>query len=165
MKLDSKLVKSFVNSFTPDYTLTNAYMTKLSSCNGPITPPLCQTMFEPIINICGNNKIQIPESLCTDAEDGNTRNLMLSMTHSNERPLAEIDWISFEQETQTISLFLTRTEALDYERNPLQLRLRATDSSGLSAITSISLKLHIPVDPKYIFKFEYSLSSANAYSN
>ena len=89
---------------------------------------------------CSLFYFHIPENVFADEEDGNTRNLLLSLHFDNGAIVGSTSWLQLNSNLQTLYGFLKASDdTLSNSDNSFLYKLRATDSSGLIAETLFSI--------------------------
>ena len=68
------------------------------------------------------------------------------------------NWIVLNKISQIIVINPTRTEALNFQTSPFNVTLTAIDKTGLTAFITVQILLVIPLQPKYSFTFQYTIS-------
>ena len=105
-----------------------------------------------IINVsyCSSFFFQVPSNLFLDQEDGDTRNLTLSLWNKNETPLGISSWLQLDSTLQVLYGYLKVSDNALADKNKMfHYEIKATDSSGLTANAPISIK--IPEKPPMVF--------------
>ena len=99
---------------------------------------------------CSLFYFQIPENVFADKEDGNTRNLTLSLYFDNGTLVGSTSWLQLDSILQTLYGFLKASDdTLTKSENSFLYKLRATDSSGLIAETLFSIT--VPDKPPEVY--------------
>ena len=93
---------------------------------------------------------RIPEYVFVDKEDGSTRNLSLSLHFEDGTLVDPTSWMQLDVNLQTLYGYLKVSDnALSNSNKSFNYKLRATDSSGLTAETSFSIT--IPSNPPEVY--------------
>ncbi|XP_065654318.1 uncharacterized protein LOC105844463 isoform X3 [Hydra vulgaris] len=98
-------------------------------------------------SFCGINTFQIPQNAFMDVEDGDTRNLKLTLLNENNQQLSSDSWIQFNISTQTIIGLASKSIISKSYR----FILVVTDSSELSISSYINIFLNESVAEETFF--------------
>ena len=99
---------------------------------------------------CALFYVPIPENIFWDKEDGNTRNLSLSLHFDNGTLVNHESWLQLDKNLQTLYGYIkVSDDALANAEKLFNYKLRATDSSGLTSDAPFSVK--IPDKPPDIY--------------
>ena len=128
-------------------------------CTGPINPPV-PSLTEWTIqgSYCGGFRVQTPEDLFHDPEDGNTRTLSLTLrtVGSTTNLHTSYNWIRLNSTSQVLYGTPTRDQAIEYKSKPLNLTLVAIDRTGLEGTLPIKFSFVSFPKPSYKFKIRYT---------
>ena len=127
---------------TSQITPTTASSAALYSSVTTGSPPRIISQV-PVINaeLCGSFSYRIPENTFFDQEDGNTRQLTLSLYLTNGMPLPRTSWIQFIQSTQVIYGLFKVMERQSHNESIIQYSLVAMDKDGNRATTTVRISL------------------------
>ena len=137
LKLEMRLLEKILSS---NNTIRRRY--RRSTMDG--TAPQVNTTFGPFnATYCNIFFVQIPAYTFLDKEDGDTRNLTLSLHSNNETLVSSDSWLQLDRGLQTLYGYLKVSDSLLAGPEKLiKYKLRATDSSGLK--TDITFNVKIP---------------------
>ncbi|XP_066916995.1 uncharacterized protein [Clytia hemisphaerica] len=143
-----------------EYQLNSIQSKDSEACSGPLNPPVpTQDPLEVEVPLCGGFRYQFPSTLFTD-EDGDARKLHLwLLTPLGARAGAFHDWLLYIEKDQTIEGVPTYVDGALYNKEKTELKLVATDSTGLTATISFYLTFKMVPQPKY--RYQISLSPFN----
>eukprot|EP00795_Rhopilema_esculentum_P015509 gene15509-6772_t len=101
----------------------------------------------------------IPEKVFLDKEEGNTRNLTLTILHMNGTSVSLNSWLQLDGSLQTLYGYLKVSDSVFADSEKFfHYKVRATDSTGLSADAPFSIKIpHSP--PTVFFKVVLTVNS------
>ena len=141
--------------FSTRYTIVSAHVYRDRICLQPQNPPV---PLSPVWTITGSycNGIlaAVPKNMFKDLEDGNTRNLELSLYTSNKQLVPSTFWVQINKTSQVIYGRPTRAETLAYSSST-EIILVAKDKTGLEGNISIQFLFTSYPEPRYIYKLSY----------
>ena len=137
------------------------HRTKRNAVNG--NPPMVNATWGSLnASYCSLFYFRIPDNTFVDKEDGSTRNLTLSLHYENDTLVDPTSWLQLNVNLQTLYGYL---KASDDERSNsdkfFNYKLRARDSSGLTAEVSFSIKIP-PKPPEVYFRIDLAVNSFEA---
>lgn len=131
------------NAMQPEFNVASVTGNKQSPCGGPNRPNVNATPPVVVITMCGYHAYQIPVYTFYDLEDGNTRNLALSVAVKSSATFSMSNYVQFVSSTQTVNIVPKAQLLATYGRDYL-FSLKATDTSGLSVNTDLMFKIQGP---------------------
>lgn len=149
--------------FAYKYKILSAQLHRNPLCLLPQNAPVVLTSKWIISgSYCGGVHAVVPDNMFYDKEDGNTRNLSLSLYLKDKQSIPNSYWIQINKTSQVIYGRPTRAETLKYSTETM-IFLVATDKTGLESNTSIEFRFSSHPEPRYIYKIAYQ--TRTAYSN
>ena len=167
------------SGYCSDYSLSNAYARLVENIFLPqhLTPTKAnRPRFRrnaavgnpPIVNqslpsfnasYCSLFVYALPEGVFLDKEDGNIRNLTLTILHMNGTSVSLNSWLQLDGSLQTLYGYLKVSDSVFADSEKFfHYKIRATDSTGLSADAPFSIKIpHSP--PTVFFKVVLTVNS------
>ena len=140
---ESFLNPHFVIALVPNFVLSNAQVQKLGMCLNE--PPEAQKMSIHFnITCCGKFWYNIPHDLFYDQEDGDTRDLTLSIRFSNTSKQHSKTWIMLNNTSKSLQGVIMLEEA---QKNPEfdEFFIVAQDSGRLEAKVSVVITVRHPL--------------------
>ncbi|XP_067914932.1 dystroglycan 1-like [Heterodontus francisci] len=101
----------------------------------------------------------IPADTIFDQEDGNARNLTLTVASVDRSPSGRESWVRFNQSQNTLFGYPLET---DYQYSPQEYVLTATDSGGLTVQQGFAIELQLS---HYIPCHLYTIRTKNSYNS
>ena len=137
---DGSIQERLVSTMKPDFYV-EGIIEKQSDCGGGVnTAP---TLNKPIgilnISVCNFFRYQIPSETFSDIEDGNTRNLLLKLTTTDNQPLRSDFWIQLNNLSQEIYALPVMISITNQTLQEHKLLLWAIDKKGKTASTLLKI--------------------------
>eukprot|EP00794_Sanderia_malayensis_P014171 gene14171-15650_t len=130
------LQTAFQQALAPEFTEMFLSETNVGPCLTD-SPPSVTAPFGPItVTSCQTYKAKIPTGTFYDREQGNTRNLALSLKNNNQN-----HWISFDQAKQELSILATNQIAASLTSSSVTVALVAADYNKQEAVQSLVIKI------------------------
>ena len=141
--------------FSGRYTIVSAHVYRDWICLQPQNPPVPSLSVWTITgSYCNGILAAVPSNMFNDPEDGNTRNLELSLYTNNKQILSSTFWVQINKTSQVIYGRPTRAETLAYSSST-EIILVAKDKTGLEGNLSIQFLFTSYQEPRYIYKLSY----------
>ena len=141
--------------FAYRYTINTAQVYRDKVCLQAQNPPAPSSPLWTITgSYCSGIHAVVPSNMFNDPEDGNARNLELSLYLSSKQIVPSTYWVQINRTSQVIYGRPTRSETLTYPSTS-RIILVARDKTGLEGNTSIQFVFTSYPEPKYIFKLVY----------
>ena len=102
-----------------------------------------------VVHYCGISTLLIPGSTFIDKEEGDTRNLKLTLRNEDDTALPLSTWVALNASSQTIIAVPTDNVYLLHSRGFIQYKLVGTDSDGKSSSTIIKFNVTGPPPSAY----------------
>ena len=103
-------------------------------------PPKSSRSLDIVTDICRNMEVRIPANVFSDKEDGDARNLRLSLFTENNKQLPFEHWLQFDRITQTMYGYPRFVSSLTFKRS-YKYNLVASDIKGNTASTPVSVQI------------------------
>ena len=141
--------------FALKYTIVSAHVYRNKLCLQPQNPPVPSSPSWTITgSYCSGIHAVVPSNMFNDPEDGNARNLELSLYLGNMQIIPSTYWVQINKTSQVIYGRPTRAETLAYS-SKTRIILVAKDKTGLEGNTSIQFLFTSHQEPRYIYKLVY----------
>ena len=111
-------------------------------------PPRSNGSLEIVTEICRKVDFRVPATIFSDKEDGNARNMHLSLLTENTAQLANNHWLQFNRLTQTIYGYPRFSSSATFKRSYVY-RLVASDIQGNTAWTPVSVQIRGSTEVTY----------------
>lgn len=102
---NGQILDELLEAFRPEFVLKFVFEQRLGACVGDtnVRPKAKQALYQiSVEHFCGLWQFKIPTDFFSDAEDGGTRNLTLSLKTFDSMEIASDSWIQLDQESQTL---------------------------------------------------------------
>ena len=155
--------KQLVSYFAHKYNIVTTSVSRSPLCQAAINPPVpSRFTWKVNASYCGGFRTLVPAEMFSDNEDGNTRNLELSLYINKSHPVPYSYWVQLNKTSQEIYGFPTRELSLSPQND---LLLFAKDSTGQEANVTLKFVFIAYPEPKFIYRLAYQKPSlANAVS-
>ena len=148
----------FAAYFAHKFTITTASVFRNLSCQATINAPIPSRLtWEVTASYCSGFRYHVPADMFYDKEDGNTRNLELSLLINATHHISYNYWVQLNKTTQEIYGYPTREIPLG---SPTNVLLIAKDSTGQKASVSVRIAFTSHPEPKYIYRIAFQKASA-----
>ena len=150
---ENTVPEDLASYFSPSYAISKTSVHRNPLCEAIINPPSpSRSTWTITASYCGGFRIPVPESMFSDKEDGNTRNLELDLRFNATHSVTQTYWVQLNKTTQELHGFPTREISLA----PVpSIQLVARDSTGQEASVAINFAFTPHPEPKYIYKIVY----------
>ena len=152
----------FVIALVPNFVLLNARVEKMGMClNEP--PEARKTSIHLNLTCCGKFRYEIPSDLFYDEEDGDTRNLSLSIRYSTASRLRSETWVMLNNTSKSIEGVVILEEAKKYP--DFEFFIVAQDSGRLEVNVSLVITIQhpLPVSNYFVSLFIKRLHSFSTF--
>ena len=90
-------------AFKPDYNISTIMDERSENCSSPPSlPPVANRSLTAEVKLCQKLDFKVPMDTFYDPEEGNTRNLSLSLLKENKQALDLDSWVQIDRTSQTI---------------------------------------------------------------
>ena len=140
---DGQISKQLREAFRPHFELEFVFEQRLGACVGDtnVRPKVKQALYQLTVeNFCGFWQFQIPPDFFSDAEDGGTRNLTLSLKMIDSLAVTADSWIQLDQQSQTLFGFPILSNSSNSSTPTTEMFiLIAADSQGKLATMKLEI--------------------------
>ena len=128
----------------PQFNIGSVSSASEAPCGNP-HPPIVKVI-PPIIkiSICGIFYYTIPENTFYDNEEGNSRNLKISLKVKSTSSFSMTNFVKYTSTTQTIRIIPSVRIMQSQSSTEFKFSLTARDQSLLTAVTDLTFKIHGP---------------------
>lgn len=110
--------------------------------------PTSNGSLEVVVDLCRKFEFRIPVTAFNDAEDGNARNMHLSLRTKDNKQLSYNHWLQFNRVTQAIYGYPRLASSSSFQRK-YEYTLNANDIQGNSASTPVHVQIRGSTDITY----------------
>ena len=134
-----------------NFNATNITELYAKNCSKPISePPFANRSIALKVPICSKLNFSVPLDIFHDVEDGNTRNLHLSLLTESKQAINLQSWVQLDQSRQVLYGY-PRVDSSRPIQRTFKYLLAATDKSGYSTTTPVNVEI-IGNDPIISYK-------------